>query len=142
MEGLRGVIEEEKNEREKKLIAISEEMKNTLEIRLKEVQDKIIHEIVNEKERNLRDEIQKLNNKLLAFKNEQKKNNEIQAAEITKKIQDNGENTISAMKDDIKLLRKELISKSDEHKLKLRRDVKTTDDRINAIERQYGKFLI
>ena len=111
MEGLRGVIEEEKKEREKKLIAISEEMKNTLEIRLKEVQDKIIHEIVNEKERNLRDEIQKLNNKLLAFKNEQKKNNEIQATEITKKIQDNGENTISAMKDDIKLLRKELILK-------------------------------
>ena len=142
MEGLRGVIEEEKKEREKKLIAISEEMKNTLEIRLKEVQDKIIHEIVNEKERNLRDEIQKLNNKLLAFKNEQKKNNEIQATEITKKIQDNGENTISAMKDDIKLLRKELISKSDERELKLRRDVKTTDDRINAIERQYGKFLI
>ena len=61
---------------------------------------------------------------------------------INEVIQDNGENTISAMKDDIKLLRKELISKSDEHELKLRRDVKTTDDRINAIERQYGKFLI
>ena len=67
---------------------------------------------------------------MLAFKNEQKKLNKTQAAEITKKIQDNGENiyTIAAMKDDIKLLRKELISKSDEHKLKLRQDVKTTED--------------
>ena len=96
-----------------------EEMKNTMEIRLKEVQDKITREN-NDKERNLRQEIQKLNNELLAFKNEKKKNNETQAAEITKKIQDNGENTISAMRDDIKLLQKELISKSDEHELKLR----------------------
>ena len=46
-------------------------MKNTMETRLKEVQDKITREN-NDKERNLREEIQKLNNELLAFKNEQK----------------------------------------------------------------------
>ena len=142
VEGLRGVVEEEKKEREKKLIAKSEEMKNTLEIRLKEVQDKIIREIVNEKERNLREEIQKLNNKLLAFNNEQKKLNEAQAAAFAKAMKENGENTISAMKDDINLLRKELLSKSDEKETKLRREMKASDERINAIDRQYGKFLI
>lgn len=138
-EDLKGLRETLEKKREEVVTGTKEEMKNTMGIRLKEVQDKITREN-NDKERNLREEIKKLNNDLLALKNEQKKH-ETQAAAFAKAIQENGQN-ISAAKDDIKLLRKELISKSDEHELKLRRDVKTTEDRINAIERQYGKFLI
>ena len=141
-EDLKGLRETLEKKREEVVTRTKEKMKNTMETRLKEVQDKITHEIVNEKQWNLKEEIQILNNELLAFKNEQKKHNEAQAAEITNAIQENGENKISSMNDDIKLLRKELSSKSDEHESKLKRDVKATEDRINAIDMQFGKFLV